>query len=310
MTSLTSDDRLEDRWDLPDVLLVPSDSLAAYFTRIHTIPLLTAEEERHYGLAAQQHDPAAAVRLAMHNLRYAAHCVRRWEDPAPSAGEPVWSLSDAVQAGNIGLWRAVRHYDPAIARFTTYATWWIRQSWDRLRQDFLWQVRLPTHAVQSWRTYQRARHQWVAAHGDEPDAETLAAQLQWPLTRVVFWQQWSADTAHPLSLNGDHDPHRDDPDVLAFSSGLADPHDTVWDRLDAWARQQAVDQLLALLKPREADVLRLRFGIAGAPMTLQEVGTIFHVTRERIRQIEVKALKTLRQEVQGHPEWDLQALLR
>ena len=296
---------LDDRWDVPDILLVPLDSLDAYLAHLQDIPLLTAQEEMVLGTAAQKQDQSAMMRLALHNLRYAAHLVRRWERQ-PSAGtEPVWSLSDAVQAGNIGLWKAAQRYDPQVARFTTYATWWIRQSWTRLRNDFMWQVRLPAHAAQEWMSYQRARTVWEQTHDEAPEPEELAAVLHWSLDRVAFWQHWEAQSSHPVSLD---QTFGDDGDLL-LSDVVADPHEFLWRRLDQMARRQAVDQLLETLAPRAADVLRLRYGMMGAPMTLQEVGEIFHLTRERIRQIEAAALKTLRKLVLDHPEWDLAALI-
>ena len=245
------------------------------------------------------------IRLALHNLRYAAHLVRRWERPSTAGMEPVWSLSDAVQAGNLGLWKAAQRYDPQVARFTTYAIWWIRQSWSRLRNDFLWQVRLPAHASQHWQAYQRARTAWLQTHDDDPTSQELADVLHWPLDRVAFWQHWESQSAQPISLDQTFGEDGD----LVLSDVVADPNEFIWRRMDQMARRQAVDTLLATLPARSADVLRLRYGMAGGPMTLQEVGEIFHITRERVRQIEAQALKILRETVQRHPEWDLQALI-
>lgn len=287
----------EDRWDVPDVLLVPMDSLDAYFARIHAVPTLSAAEESTLGQKVQAGDRDAALRLAVHNLRYAAHLARKWE--GRGSDEPVWSLGDAVQAANVGLWTAARRFNPAIARFTTYATHWIRQAWDRARNDFLWQVRLPAHAAAEWRAYQRAVAAWTASRSQEPTPQDLAHLLGWPPERIAFWQQWAETGNHPASL---------DTPVGAGDTALGDlvaaPDDAtnLWRRLDHYARKQAVDQLLEHLNPREADVLRLRFGLAGAPMTLQEISEILHVTRERVRQIEAKALKTLRAWADRHPE--------
>ena len=294
-----------ERWDLPDVLLVPLDSLTAYFTRIQAIPLLTAAEERDLGRAMQAGDPDAALRLAQHNLRYAAHCARKWERaaggeafPGSAQAELVWSLGDAVQAANLGLWAAVQRYDPAIARFTTYATWWIRQAWDRARNDFIWQIRLPAHAVEEWRAYQRTAAAWTQSHGEEPTADDLHSLLGWPRSRIAFWQRWASTTAHPLSLDA---PLTED--GSAWDTVLSAPADlSLWDRFEYQARRTAVDALLTHLTAREADVLRLRFGLSGAPMTLQEVGNVLRVTRERIRQIEAKALQKLREWIARHPE--------
>jgi len=169
----------------------------------------------------------------------------------------------------------------------------------------LWQVRLPAHAAQEWQAYQRVRATWTQSRGTDPTPEDLATLLGWPLSRIAFWQHWEATSARPLSLDA---PQGDDAD-FTLGDLVEAPELSVWQHLDDMARQQAVDMLLDYLTPREADVLRLRFGMAGSPMTLQEIGELFHVTRERIRQIEAKALKTLRTETQKHPEWDLRALM-
>ena len=292
-----------DRWDLPDLLLVPGDSLEAYFARLATIPILTAQEEAVLGQAIRAGHRDAALELAYYNLRYAAYLARRWERDL--VHEPVWSLSDGVQAANIGLWRAVQTFDPTAGRLTTYATWWIRQVWDRARNDFLWQIRLPAHAAQEYHAYQRAISTWQKAHATDPSADELAQWLGWPLARVQFWQTWTAQAQNPTSLNGlltEHEIERGDL--------VPDAHADVWQSLDHLFQKQAVTDLLAILKPREADILRLRFGIGtGAPMTLQEIGDVLQVTRERIRQIETRALTTLREVVDAHPEWGLRDLL-
>lgn len=290
-----------DRWDLPDLLLVPMDSLDAYLTRIQQIPLLTPAEERHWGTLAHSGNVDAATHLAVHNLRYPAHLVRRWEHFPRS--ETVWALSDAVQAGNLGLWIAAKKFDPHVARFTTYATWWIRQAWHRARLDFLWQMRLPAHAAEEWLTYQKVWNTWTETHLTAPSLEELADALRWPLDRVAFWQTWAETGQRPLSLDM---PITDDTDAT-LSNWLERPDQSTWDRMEAVLRHEAVDQLLDTLTAREADVLRLRFGLTGAPQTLQEIGEILRVTRERVRQIETKALAKLRAICADHPEYDYHA---
>ena len=305
--SVFDSSRYSDRWDLPDIVLVPMDSLQSYFNRLQSIALLSRDEEMDLGHAIQAGDHDAAVRLTLHNLRYAAHCARKWERTAPGS-EAVWGLGDAVQAANIGLWTAVQRYDPAVARLTTYATWWIRQVWNRARNDFLWQIRLPTHAAEEWHVYHRVWEAWKQSRGTEPTTDEMVELLGWPATRVAFWHQWRTTQNHVASL---------DAMIAEYDSVLgdfvADPlavtDTTVWDRLQQHAQREAVDHLLERLKPREADVLRLRFGLSGAPMTLQEIGDVFRLTRERIRQIEAKALKTLRAVAARHPEWELRDLI-
>lgn len=292
--------KASDRWDLPDVLLVPMDSLDAYFFSVHEIPLLSAAQERELGLRYRAGDTDAALSLAVHNLRYAAQCARKWE--YYSKTEPVWSLSDAVQAANSGLWHAATRFNPDIARFTTYATNWIFQGWQRERATFFWQIRLPAHAVQEQLAFRRAMEAWEHTHHQEATAEDLVGLLGWSLPKAVFWLHWAATQDAPLSLDM---PRRgdEDTDPTGWVAQIPDDHaDTVWDVITRHGQKDAVDQVLGVLKPREADVLRLRYGFHGAPMTLQEVGEVFKLTRERIRQIEAKALKKCRVWSDAHPE--------
>jgi len=292
-----------DRWDLPDLLLVPMDSLDAYLTRIQQIPLLTPAEERHWGTLAHSGNVDAATYLAVHNLRYPAHLVQRWEHFPRS--ETVWALSDAIQAGNLGLWTAAKKFDPQVARFTTYATWWIRQAWNRARLDFLWQMRLPAHAAEEWIAYRKATEAWTQTHGTPPSPEELADQLHWSLDQVAFWQTWAETAHHPLSLDA---PVGNDTETTLID-WLERPDEAVWNRMESVLRQEAVDRLLATLSTREADVLRLRFGLTGAPQTLQAIGEILRVSRERVRQIEVKALAKLRTVCDAHPEYDYHSFI-
>lgn len=297
-----------DRWDLPDVLLVPMDSLDAYFLRVREIPLLSVAQERDTALRARAGDPDATIALALHNLRYAAQCARKWENYSPS--ELVWSLSDAVQAANSGLWRAAQTYNPDIARFTTYATNWIFQSWQRERTAFYWQIRLPAHAVQEQLAFRRAMDAWEQAHDHDATAEDLVSLLGWSLPKAVFWLHWASAQANPLSLDAPRRKDEDSSQTGWVSQIPDDDAETVWDVLTHHGQKDVVDQVLATLTSREADVLRLRYGFLGAPLTLQDVGEVFKLTRERIRQIEAKALKKCRAWSDRHPEVDLRDWLR
>lgn len=284
-----------DRWDLPDIFLVPRDSVDQYLARIAAIPVLTYAAEQDLGNAITRGDTDARIRLAWHNLRYAAHLARRWE--GPSFQETVWSLSDGIQAANSGLWRATRTFNPRVARFTTYATAWIRQAWTRERQDFLWAVRLPVHAAEEWRTYQRVVAAWSQSHGEDPAPQDLITLLGWSEERVAFWQTWAATQAHMTSLD---ESFLEDGSPL--SEVIPDTADTIWSQLLTAQQRDLISTLFGLLSEREADVLRLRFGLSGSPLTLQEIAVLYRVSRERIRQIEAHALKTLRQWVQAHPD--------
>lgn len=287
-----------DRWDLQRVLLVPKDSLKNYFATLKQIPLLTKEEETRLGRAILRGDQDAAAVLSVHNLRYAAHLARSWEHQLfPSTEvEAVWSLSDGVQAANVGLWTAALRFDPDQARFTTYATWWIRQSWLRARNSFRWAIRLPVHASDECIRYFQALATFSDQSSVEPTAESLAAYLEWPVERVRFWQHWAATQSLLESL----DEYL--PDSTTTRHELLETPRDVFAALENQWRRGAVRELLQHLKPRDAQVLRLRFGLDGAPMTLEEIGLILHVTRERVRQIERNALRSLRQWVDRHPD--------
>jgi len=280
-----------DRWALPDILLVPGADLQAYFDTIKTIKLPTAEQEAAWGRAARQGDRAAQIRLAQGGLRFAAHLARQHyaATPHPTDGEGVWSLADAVQAANIGLWIAAQRFDPDQARFSTYAATWIRQSLDRLRGQFLYAIRLPAHAEAEWIAYRRAVEQWHRHQSAPPTPEDLAPWLPWPHSKIAFWHQWAETMAEPLSLDALGD---------FLSDRTTDPTTT----LHALWVHEVIDQLWAILNLQEQRVLRLRYGFYGAPMTLQEIGELLQISRERVRRIEARALKKLRTYVAQHPD--------
>lgn len=291
--------RETDRWDLPDVLLVPGHDLETYFATIHAIPLPTAADETAWGLAARGGDRDARIRLAQGGLRLAAHMARQHyaTTPHPAQGEGVWSLADAVQAANVGLWIATGRFDPAAGRLTTYATPWIRQSLDRLRGQFLYAIRLPVHAESDWVAYRRAVDQWSRSQSTDPTPDDLQRWLPWPRAKIVFWQQWATTMADVASLDA---PVGETLDPLgAFvPDPAADPVHT-WKH---WWLQETVAGLWPLLTLREQHVLRLRYGFYGTPMTLQEIGDLLRITRERVRQIEAKALAKLRAYAAAHPD--------
>jgi len=287
---------------MPDALL-PGISLAAYFTRIRSVPVLDPDQEQALGRRVQAGDSVARTALAIHNLRLAAHHARRFYQPprwfaAAAHAESVWTLDDAIQVANLGLWRATATYDPDRGRFTTYASWWIRQALLRAYHQAFFGVVLPTAAQAEYQRYRHAVDQWQQTHpdpGPPPDA-ALAVALGWPVEKVAFWRAWDATQARPLSL--DHPGSVDDSDAAdPLGALIATPEDpllSVWERMRHHALHEAVEALLLRLSPREQHVLRLRFGIGGnAPLTLQEVGQILHVSRERVRQIEAQALRRL-----------------
>lgn len=290
---------LTDTWTLPDILLVPGDNLEQYFARIQSVRPLDPATEAAVGAAARAGDRGARIRLAQSGLRWAAHLARKHyaRTPHPQQGDGVWSLADAVQAANLGLWIATARYDPHISRFTTYATAWIRQSLERSRGQFLYAIRLPSHAEQEWLQYRRAVDQWQKHHLTDPTPEDLKPWLPWPVSRIRFWQHWGENMAALLSL--DASP-TDDADALGTIIA-ADDDTGLLLRQMMWREMIAV--LWDVLTQREQEVIRCRFGFYGAPMTLQDISCLLLISRERVRQIEAKALAKMRAYVALHPEW-------
>ncbi len=272
----------DDRWDIPDILLVPLQSLRAYFRQIQHIPILGAVEEASLGAAIQAGNNNAAIRLTIHNLRYAAYLARKWEGPG---NETIWSLGDGVQAANQGLWIAAKRYDPALARFTTYATGWIRESWTRDRTKFMGQVRFPRGTLSKCHACPPIKETWTVHKNTESTPRNPASPRVWHPSRVKFAQQWPGfNTLAPTNRYGT----------------VISDDDLIGEALRRQGQHEVVNALLSELKPQEATVLRLRFGLSSSPMTLQDIGKLLHLSRERVRQIETKALRTLRQWAARH----------
>ena len=259
------------------------DPVRMYLKEIGTVPLLTAEEEYALAMKKQEGDEYAKQRLIEANLRLVVSIAKRY------TGRGM-SFLDLVQEGNLGLIKGVEKFDPEKGfKLSTYATWWIRQAITRSIADQSRTIRIPVHMSEVINKAYRVSRSLLQELGREPTEEEIAAQMNLPVEKVREIMKISAD---PISL--------DTPIGEEDDSHLGDfiKDDTIMGPEEAATYTMLQDQikkLLTTLSEREQRVLVLRFGLLdGRTRTLEEVGKEFNVTRERIRQIEAKALRKLR----------------
>lgn len=259
------------------------DPVKVYLKEIGRVPLLTAEEEIEYAMRIADNDPIAKKRLAEANLRLVVSIAKRY------VGRGMQFL-DLIQEGNMGLIKAVDKFDYTKGfKFSTYATWWIRQAITRAIADQARTIRIPVHMVETINKVKKANSQLLHQNGKEPTPEEIADFLDMPEEKV---REILRVAQEPVSLETPIGEEED--------SHLGDfiPDDDALAPADAASMSLLKEQLVEVLQtltPREAKVLSLRFGLEdGNPKTLEEVGKEFNVTRERIRQIEAKALRKLR----------------
>ena len=259
------------------------DPVRMYLKEIGQIKLLSAEEEVELAKRVSEGDQAAKNKLTEANLRLVVSIAKKY------SGRGLHIL-DLIQEGNTGLIRAVDKFDWQKGnKFSTYATWWIRQAITRAIADQARTIRVPVHMVEVINKATRCNRKLVQELGREPTVEEIAAELNLPVEKIIEANRTAADT---LSLDT---PVGDEEDT-SIGSFVEDertpgPADATSNALLA----EALKEILDTLTEREADVLRMRFGMYdGRTHTLEEVGQIFGVTRERIRQIENKAIRKLR----------------
>lgn len=259
------------------------DPVKVYLKEIGRVPLLSSEEEIDLAQRMAQGDAYARKRLSEANLRLVVSIAKRY------VGRGMQFL-DLIQEGNLGLIKAVEKFDHTKGfKFSTYATWWIRQAITRAIADQARTIRIPVHMVETINKVKKVSNQLLHKNGHEPTAEEIAKELDMPVDKV---REIMRVAQEPVSLETpigeEEDSHLGDfiPDDDAPAPAEAASHTLLKEQLG---------DVLQTLTPREEKVLRLRFGLEdGRSRTLEEVGKEFHVTRERIRQIEAKALRKLR----------------
>ena len=277
-------DDAEDSLDLSFVDGVNiDDPVKVYLKEIGRVPLLSSDEEVELAQRMAEGDAYAKKRLAEANLRLVVSIAKRY------VGRGMQFL-DLIQEGNLGLIKAVEKFDHTKGfKFSTYATWWIRQAITRAIADQARTIRIPVHMVETINKVKKVSSQLLHQNGHDPTAEEIAAALDMPVDKV---REIMRVAQEPVSLETpigeEEDSHLGDfiPDDDAPAPADAASHTLLKEQLG---------EVLKTLTPREEKVLRLRFGLEdGRSRTLEEVGKEFNVTRERIRQIEAKALRKLR----------------
>jgi len=281
LTSETTDADLESALYAEGISI--DDPVKVYLKEIGRVPLLSAEEEIELAQKMAEGDPNARKRLSEANLRLVVSIAKRY------VGRGMQFL-DLIQEGNLGLIKAVEKFDHTKGfKFSTYATWWIRQAITRAIADQARTIRIPVHMVETINKVKKVSSQLLHKNGHDPTSEEIAAELDMPEEKV---REIMRVAQEPVSLETpigeEEDSHLGDfiPDDDAPAPSEVASHTLLKEQLN---------EVLSTLTPREEKVLKLRFGLEdGRSRTLEEVGKEFNVTRERIRQIEAKALRKLR----------------
>ncbi len=269
-------------YDLSDI---SEDSIQMYLREIGREPLLTPEEEVSLAKAKERGNQEAAQKLIRSNLRLVVSIAKKF------TGRSL-SLLDLIQEGNIGLFKAVEKFDYRRGyKFSTYATWWIRQAITRALADQSRTIRIPVHMVETINKFQQIERQLIQDLGREPMPEEIAAEMGEEVAKVLHIMKISQDTISLETSVGEDD------EESTLGDFIEDMKTATPDRMAALELlKDHIKDILKELSPREQKILEMRFGLVdGVAHTLEEVGLEFGVTRERIRQIESKAIERIRE---------------
>ena len=265
------------------------DPVKMYLREIGRVPLLTSDEEIQLAVKISEGDERAKQRLTEANLRLVVSIAKKY------VGRGMYFL-DLIQEGNVGLIKAVDKFDYTKGfKFSTYATWWIRQAITRAIADQARTIRIPVHMVETINRLKKIQSQLLHENGYEPSEELIAKKMELPVERV---REIMRVAQEPVSMETPIGPEEDSRlmDFIRDEDALA-PDEAALKTIT----NEDIDTVLKTLSPREEAVIRLRFGLQdGRCHTLEEVGSEFNVTRERIRQIEAKALRKLRHPVRSN----------
>ena len=265
------------------------DPVKLYLREIGRVPLLSSDEEIKLAVKISEGDEYAKQRLTEANLRLVVSIAKKY------VGRGMYFL-DLIQEGNVGLIKAVDKFDYQKGfKFSTYATWWIRQAITRAIADQARTIRIPVHMVETINRLKKVQSQLLHENGVEPSEELIAEKMDLPVERV---REKMGVAQEPVSMETPIGPEEDSRlmDFIRDEDALA-PDEAALKTIT----NEDIDGVLRTLTPREESVIRLRFGLQdGRCHTLEEVGSEFNVTRERIRQIEAKALRKLRHPVRSN----------
>ena len=266
------------------------DSVQLYLREIGRVNFLTADEEKELSRRIEKGDREAWRKLAVANLRLVVSIAKRYVGRSPNL-----TLLDLIQEGNLGLFRAVDKFDYRRGyKFSTYATWWIRQAINRALADQARTIRIPVHMVETISKYRQVKRRLLQDLGRDPLPEEIAVELNMPVEKVHHIQRISQDTVSletPVGEGGDEDSLLGE---FVEDERELTPEQTATREI----LKDEIRDILADLSPREQKILKMRFGLdeyEGKTHTLEEVGRDFGVTRERIRQIEAKAFQRIRE---------------